>query len=134
MSKRKSKVQLGKIYRMEDGSNYGHPGMPYKAYRKKEKYDVIKFSKSKTKASVKCWLAPKWHFRVSLRNVKDSSSPSYCLLEASSPSITGNPEWVDSLAEAPTCPLAIWTNRKPLRGNPTIFQILYFYNLLSMRY
>ena len=50
MSKRKSKVQLGKIYRMEDGSNYGHPGMPYKAYRKKGKYDVIKFSKSKTKA------------------------------------------------------------------------------------
>lgn len=101
------------------------------------KYSIMhkrKQSKSKTKASVKCRLAPKWHFRVSLRNVKDSSSPSYCLLEASSPSITGNPEWVDSLAEAPTCPLAIWTNRRPLRGNPTICQILYFDNLLSMRY
>ena len=34
--KRKRNVHLGKIYRIGDGSNYAHPGMPYKAYRKKE--------------------------------------------------------------------------------------------------
>ena len=50
MSKRNSEIKLGKIYRMEDGSNYGHPGMPYKAYKKKRKYDVYKFSESKRKA------------------------------------------------------------------------------------
>ena len=50
MSRRRGRIQLGKFYRMEDGSKYGHPGMPYKAYRKKGKYDVIKFSTSKTKA------------------------------------------------------------------------------------
>lgn len=46
----KRKIQLGRIYRVEDGSKYGHPGMPYKAYKKKGKYDVIKFTTSKTKA------------------------------------------------------------------------------------
>ena len=40
MSKRKSKVQLGKIYRIEDPSGQAHFGMPYKAYKKKRKYET----------------------------------------------------------------------------------------------
>ena len=35
----KEKIKLGKIYRIEDGSGYAHPGKAYKAYRKKQKYD-----------------------------------------------------------------------------------------------
>ena len=66
MSKRKNKIQLGKFYRMEDGSEYGHPGMPYKAYRKKGKYDVIKFTGSKNKA-----------FRLEENINPDSSEPCY---------------------------------------------------------
>lgn len=50
MSKRKEKIKLGKIYRIEDGSGYAHPGKEYKAYRKKQKYDVVKFTTSKKKA------------------------------------------------------------------------------------
>ena len=50
MSKRKSKVQLGKIYRIEDPSGQAHFGMPYKAYKKKKKYDVYKFSRSRKKS------------------------------------------------------------------------------------
>ena len=50
MSKRKEKIKLGKIYRIEDGSGYAHPGKTYKAYRKKQKYDVVKFTTSKKKA------------------------------------------------------------------------------------
>ena len=50
MSKRKEKIKLGKIYRIEDGSGYAHPGKAYKAYRKKQKYDVVKFTTSKKKA------------------------------------------------------------------------------------
>ena len=38
MSKRKEKIKLGKIYRIEDGSGYAHPGKTYKAYRKKQKF------------------------------------------------------------------------------------------------
>ena len=34
MSKRKEKIKLGKIYRIEDGSGYAHPGKAYKAYKK----------------------------------------------------------------------------------------------------
>ena len=37
MSKRKEKIKLGKIYRIEDGTGYAHPGKAYKAYRKKTK-------------------------------------------------------------------------------------------------
>ena len=50
MSKRKEKIKLGKIYRIEDGSGYAHPGKAYKAYRKTQKYDVVKFSHSRKKS------------------------------------------------------------------------------------
>ena len=50
MSKRKEKIKLGKIYRIEDPSGKGHFGMPYKAYKKKKKYDVYKFSHSRKKS------------------------------------------------------------------------------------
>lgn len=41
---------MGKIYRVEDGSGRSHPGKPYKAYKKKKQYDVIKFTTSKKKS------------------------------------------------------------------------------------
>ena len=44
------KIKLGKIYRIEDSSGYAHYGMPYKAHKKKKKYDVYKFTTSKKKA------------------------------------------------------------------------------------
>ena len=50
MSKRKEKIKLDKIYRIEDSSGKGHFGMPYKAYKKKKKYDVYKFSHSRKKS------------------------------------------------------------------------------------
>ena len=48
MSKRK--INLGKVYRIEDGSGYAHPGMPFKGYKKKGKYDVVKFTTSTKKS------------------------------------------------------------------------------------
>lgn len=50
MAKRTEKVQLGRIYRIEDPSGRAHFGMPYKAYKKKNKYDVYKFSSSRKKS------------------------------------------------------------------------------------
>ena len=48
--KNNKKIYLGKIYRVEDASGVSHPGKPYKAYRKKRKYDVIKFTTEKKKS------------------------------------------------------------------------------------
>ena len=47
--KRKRNVHLGKIYRIEDGSNYAHPGMPFRANKKYKSYDVVKFTTSRKK-------------------------------------------------------------------------------------
>lgn len=47
--KQAGRIQLGRFYRYEDASGYSHPAIPYKAYRKKKKYDVVSFSTSKKK-------------------------------------------------------------------------------------
>lgn len=44
------KIKVGKIYRIEDGSRQAHPGKIYKAYKRKGKYDVIKFSTKSRKS------------------------------------------------------------------------------------
>ena len=44
------KIQLGRIYRVEDGSGVSHPGKPFKAYKKQKKYDVFSFTRSKKKS------------------------------------------------------------------------------------
>lgn len=44
------KIYLGRIYRIEDGSSKAHPGMPFRGSKKKQTYDVIKFTSDKKKA------------------------------------------------------------------------------------
>ena len=43
-------IILGDIYRIEDPSGLAHWGMPYKKHIKENRYDVVKFSRSKKKA------------------------------------------------------------------------------------
>ena len=50
MSRRKRKIQLGRIYRTEDPSGYGHYGRPYRYNKKSKDYDVVKFSSKKRKS------------------------------------------------------------------------------------
>lgn len=44
------KITLGKVYRIEDPSHRAHFGMPYKAYKKKKKYNVYMFTSQKKKS------------------------------------------------------------------------------------
>lgn len=44
------KIYLGRIYRIEDGSSKAHPGMPFRGSKKKQTYDVYKFSTKRKKS------------------------------------------------------------------------------------